>query len=152
MSQNNSIVRQDINFLENPLWSPDRQDNRHVYQVKVENGVYIFTAMPGDIPDDTDALFLYYFIFNAQKKGKLNLEFETIQILKELGFAICKRNYDRLYKSLDRWKKASADFKGCFFKKEKDNKTGKEISVYIDKGFHFLEYEIKKEKKEKSIL
>lgn len=146
----NSIVKQDVNFLEHPLWSPDRRDKRYIYKIEVENGMYIYEASPNNIPDDTDALFLYFFLFVAQQTSDRTIRLSFYKILKELDYPINKQNYERLHKSLKRWQKVSVNFEGCFFKKEKikkDKKPAKTIT-YIDKGFHILDYKIKTEKKD----
>jgi len=145
MSKETSIVRQDINFLENPLWSPDRKDNKPIYKVTNKNGTYTFIAMPDNIPDDTDAMFLYYFLLLAQNSKSLKLELNTSSVLKDLKIQKSKRNYERLYTALERWKQASINFEGSFFKKEKDG-SGEKRKVYTTEGFHFLEYKVNKKR------
>ena len=68
--ENVSVVRQNINLLEFPLWVIDKKDDRAVFEIKTKNGVYIYRANRDvGIPDSTDMNFLFYLILLSQKSN-----------------------------------------------------------------------------------
>ena len=38
MSEKKALVKQDINFLEYPLWNIDRQDKKNIFTIPARNG------------------------------------------------------------------------------------------------------------------
>ncbi len=144
MLSDKKIVKQNSSFIEYPLWDVDRQSETTTYEIQTKTGKYIYKAMPGNIPDDVDALFLYYMLFVSQNTGETNLDLKTYDVLKELKMDLGSRYYSRFLTSLKRWKDVSVEFEGTFYTKETDkDKNGKEVTVkkHINAGFHILEYE-----------
>ena len=151
MEQEKVIVRQDVNFIEYPIWAVDRQSRQFVYKIKDNKGEYIFKAQPDNIPNDTDVLILYYFLYTLQEKGEAALnKLSTYRVLKDLGLSTCKRNYERFDKAVEKWHEASVKFTGNFYYKEtiKDKYGNEEIITgRTKKYFHFLSIKINEEYK-----
>ncbi|MCP4050911.1 MAG: replication initiation protein [bacterium] len=145
------IVKQNSSFIEYPLWNVDRQSVTAIYEIQTKQGKYTYKAMPDNVPDDIDALFLYYMLFVSQDTHKTNLDIKTSQVLKELDLQYGSQSYNRFATSLDRWKDVSVKFEGTFYIKEKKkNAKGQEVTVkrHVTKGFHILEYEHTKKSEE----
>jgi hypothetical protein len=150
---NNSknIVRQDVNFLENPLWKTDNRDDRHEFSIDLPSGKYVYKAGKDDIPDDVDALFLYYFLLVSQSIKRSVIRMTGYRILKELNFPTNNKSYERLKACLRRWGQVSIHFQGSFYviekvmEKGKDKPVEKKIKRHVDKYFHILKAEIVKD-------
>ena len=144
----NALVKQDVNFLENPLWNVDRQSSSAIFEIATAQGKYKYKAMPDNVPDDTDALFLYYLLFTVQETGKRKLKFKTHNVLKQLNMQTGLKYYKRFLTSLTRWKDVSVEFEGTFYINQKEkNKNGQEVTIkrYVNKGFHILNYQYSQE-------
>ncbi|MBT3407237.1 hypothetical protein HN415_00995 [Candidatus Woesearchaeota archaeon] len=151
MEKEKAIVRQDVNFLEYPIWSVDRQSRQSVYKIKNDQGEYIFEALPNKIPNDTDMLILYYLLYTLQEKGQDSLnELIIYRVLKDLNISPSKRNYERFDQALKKWHKASVEFIGNFyFKRTEKDEDGQEHTIKgrTKKYFHFLKIKIDEEYK-----
>ncbi len=148
-----NIVYQDINFLENPLWVTDLRDKRNEFEVRVGNGSFLYKAQKDNIPNDMDAVFLYYFLLAAQQTGQRKLKITRYKVLKDLNYSTSKRSYERFETALRRWQEVSVRFVGSFYTVKKNKNPGKEpekIVRYLEKGFHILNYKIVKDKKAKN--
>jgi len=137
MEQNNNmLVRQNVNFLEFPLWSVNELDNRCVFNIKTKNGVYTYRANQDvGIPDATDMNFLFYLLLLAQKNNSDTVYTTTYEACKNTGYTINKGIYNRFKKSLKKWKSVSIDFDGNYYCPI-DNK------IYSSMGFQVLSYKI----------
>lgn len=112
-----ALVKQDINFLEYPLWFQDG----HATEVG-ENG-YLWEDREGFIyragykpPIKTDAIFLMYLMLRCQSEGwASSITLTRFEILKACGMGTSKQNYDRLADSLARWKMVGIEFEGTYY-------------------------------------
>ena len=129
------IIKQDINFLEKPLWFPNPRHDGMGFIWKDKDGYEYRTGYKS--PDKIDILILLYLLFEAQKKSYTQyVETTKRKILKECGLPVTNRNYyARVEDSLMRWKNIAIKFEGCFYD------DGKKITV----GFGIIDdYEIDK--------
>lgn len=112
-----ALVKQDINFLEYPLWFQDG----HATEVS-ENG-YLWEDREGFIyragykpPIKTDAIFLMYLMLRCQSEGwSSSVSLTRFEILKACGMGTSKQNYERLADSLMRWKMVGIEFEGTYY-------------------------------------
>lgn len=113
------LVKQDMNFLEYPLWFQDcrlaEQEEGSVWEHQNQRGLYVYRAgykMPAKI----DYIFLLYLLMQSQKEGwKKDLELTRYQVLRGCGMQPNKKFYERLEDSLKRWKMAGVEFRGTFY-------------------------------------
>jgi len=120
-------IKQDINFLEYPLWFPvpNSDENGMIWRDRIG---YIYRAGYKS-PDKTDAIILFYLLLKSQENDyKQKMKLSRYEILKECGFPNDGWYRERLEDSLRRWNNVSIEFKGAFY----DGQTYKTI------GFHVL--------------
>lgn len=111
------LVRQNINFLEYPLWF---QDDRFA---EAHPDGYVWRDLEGyeyrtgyKVPVKTDAIFLLYLLLQCQKNEySQELHLTRYQIIRECGLVVDSKWYDRLEDSLKRWKTVSILFAGNFY-------------------------------------
>lgn len=134
------LVKQDINFLENPLWFQDERlanqaEDGFVWRDK-EGFIYRAGYKP---PVKTDMIFLLYLLIQSQKQKWANeITLSRYQIMTECGVGTDSWWYDRLEDSLKRWKMVGIEFHGLFYDKKE----------YLTKMFGIIdEWEINKETK-----
>ncbi|EKE13306.1 MAG: hypothetical protein ACD_13C00042G0005 [uncultured bacterium] len=134
------LVKQDINFLENPLWFQDeklanRTEDGFVWKDK-EGFIYRAGYKP---PVKTDMIFLLYLLIQSQKqKWAETLTLSRYQVMNDCGLGTNDWWYDRLEDSLKRWKMVGIEFHGMFYDKKE----------YLTKMFGIIdEWEVDKETK-----
>ena len=114
----NNLIKQDIGFLEHPLWMQNLEQDEKGFTWKDMDG-YIYKSA-GKAPTQTDGIFLYYLLQRSQKDGWNNkLELSRYEILKGCGFTDAKKNYNRLMESMERWWMLGIGFNGTFYNGEK---------------------------------
>lgn len=121
----NDTIKQDINFLEHPLWMQEtKKATGQIVKWEDQDG-YIFEAS-GGVPGKVDMLFLYYFMLEAQNHNWADkLTLSRYQILKGCGMNVGKSQRDRLKQSLEIWKRVIVAFSGTF---------------YSGKKYHYMEF------------
>ena len=130
-----NLVKQDMNFLEFPLWVTNKKVKQSSFVIETKNGQYIFDANPNiGVPDSFDALLLYYFLFLSQNKNGENICFNNYEACKNLKLPRNTETYDRIEKSLNIWRGVSIKFEGCFYVGEQK---------HISMGFNIFNYTIK---------
>ena len=125
-----SIIKQDINFLDKPLWFQDVRHDGSGFIWKDTNGYEYRTGYK--LPDKVDMLFLLYFLFKIQKFNYQNeIDVSGYEILKHCGYSNGKRKYyyPRIKESLERWSNIFIKFHGTFYDGKK----------YITIGFHIID-------------
>ena len=65
-NQVHRILKQDINFLEYPLWVQDYKEGEGYIWKDIDGYVYQTAYKP---PTKVDALFLYYLLYVSQQQG-----------------------------------------------------------------------------------
>ena len=124
----NELVRQNINFMENPLWSLSETPAKE-FKITNDRGEFILKA-GYKVPERTDMIFLLYLLKFSQENGYIEkLELTRYEILKSCDLTICEINYARLKESLERWISIVTEFKGTFY----DN------NEYLTNTFHFID-------------
>lgn len=112
-------IKQDLNFMENPLWFQDekmaqRSEKGFVWQDK--DG-FLFRAGYKP-PVKTDAIFLLYLLHLSQQTGwKEEIDLSRHQIIKGCGMTVDSKWYVRLEESLRRWAHVKIEFHGTFYDK-----------------------------------
>ncbi len=113
----NELVKQDINFLEYPLWMQDKymadkQENGYIWRDR-DGYVYRAGYKP---PIKVDFLFLLYLLLKSQEKDwKEEVNLTKYDILHNCGLGTVKYWYDRLEESLNRWEFVRLQFQGTFY-------------------------------------
>jgi len=137
-----TIIKQDINFLDKPLWFQDmRHDGFGFVWTDIEGYEYRTGHRP---PDKVDIIILLYLLMEAQKQNYTDtIETTRHEILKKCGFSITdSRYYERVEESPERWKNVAIKFHGTFY----DNRE------YITIGFGIIDdYEINRETRKVTI-
>ncbi|NCB43916.1 MAG: RepB family plasmid replication initiator protein [Clostridia bacterium] len=110
-------VKQNINFLEYPLWFQDEIAAANAEQGMIwkdrEGFVYRAGYKP---PVKTDAIILLYLLMQSQKNSySQELTLTRYQILNDCGLDVCAKSYTRLEDSLKRWKMVGIEFAGTFY-------------------------------------
>lgn len=134
MQQNNEhmIIKDDINFLENPNWIVSKRDYPNELHIQKDNGFYELKSAEG-LPVRFDKIVLYYLLHVLSKETDLNsVEITTTRyaIAKNVFSQtknFSKAKYDRIMLALKRWKAIMIKFEGIFF--EGENNTIKYFAV-----------------------
>jgi hypothetical protein len=119
-------IKQDINFLEYPLWFPSKVSEENGYVWKDKEGYTYRSAYK--VPDKTDAIILFYLLLKAQKQDyQEKFILSQHELLKGCGFYGNSWYYERLEDSLRRWTGIMIEFKGTFY----DGKKYKTLFFHI---------------------
>jgi len=114
---NDKLVKQDINFLEHPLWFQDSK------LAETSNEGFIWQDQAGFIyragykpPVQIDMIFLLYLLLRSQKDDWNEvIEISRFEILKDCQVGTSTYWYDRLEDCLERWKMVGVKFQGAFY-------------------------------------
>ena len=127
MSKEIQKIKQDINFLNEPLWLVNlKQDNKGFSWIDKDH--YTFSSKY-KAPDKIDILILLYLMLESQKCNNREINTTKHQILRNCNLATSKQYYDRVEESLKRWLGVNILFKGSFYND----------GHYISEGFHIVE-------------
>ncbi len=111
----NDNIKQDINFLEYPLWMQSSQIADGQVITWEDREGYKFEASRG-VPSKVDMLFLYYLMLESQNNNWNNIvRFSRYKILNACGMIPSKEKRDRLIQSLEAWKRITISFSGTFY-------------------------------------
>jgi hypothetical protein len=133
-SDNNGVIKDDINFLEYPNWIVMESKNSQNFTIQKEKGLYTIKSSL-NLPNRFDKIILYYLLSELFK----NTNFESSQI-KTTRYKIAKNvfyetknvgksEYDRVINSIKKWTAIFIQFEGMFY--EGDN--------YTTRGFHIID-------------
>ena len=135
-------VKQNVNFLEFPIWSINKRDTRAVFSIETKHGVYTYRANPlVGIPDFTDMDILYYLLKLSQQNNSNTIHLTFYDICKNLNLTRTPEIYKRIEKSFDRWEGVSIKFNGNYYHPENKNR--------VTAGFHILRSTIEESKSKK---
>lgn len=111
------LVKQDINFMENPLWFQDERLAESCLDGYVWTDEEGYNYRAGYKPPvKTDQIFLLYLLLQSQRNGwSHQIKITRYQVLIECGLNNAKYWYERLEDSLKRWKMIGLEFKGTFY-------------------------------------
>lgn len=130
-----NLVRQDINFLEFPIWTLKNDPSESEFAITTENGVYHYKANKDiGVPDSNDYLILHYILYLTQKSKSRTVSFTFYDACKSLRFSVGGREYKRIHNGLKKWSGVVMFFDGCFYE-------GSE--KIISSSFQVLKYKIK---------
>ena len=114
---NNTLIKQDINFLEYPLWfqntnMANEAEDGYVWRDR-EGFVYRAIYKP---PVNVDLIFLFYLLLKSQNENWSEvIELSRFEILKACEVVPNNIWYQRLEDSLDRWTHVTVKFEGSFY-------------------------------------
>lgn len=107
-------IKQDVNFLEYPLWIPKERDLPKTFEMTDIDG-FKFESFYG-VPGKVDILILYFLLLESQDHGyKRRLKLSAYHILKGCGIAVTQEKKERLKTSLEKWKRVVVSFAGTFY-------------------------------------
>jgi hypothetical protein len=114
---NKALVKQDINFMENPLWFQDERlamTCTDGYRWTDDDG---YTYRAGYKPPvKIDQIFLLYLLLQSQRnEWTPEIKVSRYQVVKDCGLTLAKYWYERLEESLRRWKMIGVEFNGTFY-------------------------------------
>lgn len=110
-------LKQDINFLEYPLWFQNsrlatHQDDGYVWRDR-DGYVYRTGYKP---PTKTDYMFLCYLLLMSQQANwREEIETTRYEVVRACGMVPGMPNYNRLEDCLTRWKMVGLEFRGIFY-------------------------------------
>lgn len=113
------IIKDDINFLENPNWIVSKRDYVNQLFIQKDKGFYELKSSEG-LPVRFDKLVLYYLLHKLSLNNPTNnTEIITTryEIAKNVFFQeknFSKAKYDRIMLALKRWKAITIKFEGVF--------------------------------------
>ncbi len=108
-----SVVKQDINFLDKPLWFQTMDTSENKIWRDVDG--YIYRA-GYKVPDKVDALFLMYLLLRSQQQGYVeNIVVSRYEVIRNCNLTVNDAYYARLEDSLRRWTNVSVEFHGTFY-------------------------------------
>jgi len=111
----NKLIKQDINFLEYPLYVLNEKTSKQDIKIHIDNKEYNL-RVGYKTPNSTDMLFLYYFIHNSQKDNyKRKLILKKSQVIKDVVSSRASYYYKRLEETLEIWRNTGLTFKGTFY-------------------------------------
>ncbi len=120
-------IKQDINFLENPLWMQTAKKPNRELVIWEDNDGYVFEAARG-VPGKVDVLILYSLLLECQNNNWSDtLYMSRYQILKGCDMNVGKPEQERLKQALEAWKRVTISFSGTF---------------YSGKAYHYMEFGI----------
>ncbi|MCA1793671.1 MAG: replication initiator protein A [Desulfobacteraceae bacterium] len=112
-------VKQDINFLDRPLWMQTTvKDTTEIIRWEDPDG-YRFECA-GYVPGKVDMIFLYYLMLESQNKNWSDvLVLSRYAVLNGCSMAVGKYQKDRLKQALETWKRTTISFSGTFYSGKK---------------------------------
>ena len=130
-------LKQDINFLEFPLWTTDEhatsKNNRLI--IEREGGIYCITS-PEGMPNHLDKILLHILLFELLRDANNTdciIKTTRHELAKKLfpnNRSLGSKEYERVMSSLLRWKAIYIKFEGMFY--ANDEYTTRVFSI-IDK-------------------
>lgn len=107
-------LKQDLNFLENPIWLQNPKDKSEGIKWTDGHG-YTFMCNYG-APNKVDAVILYFLLLECQNQNwSQDITLSRYQVLTGCGITPSKKKYERLEESLERWKFTGIRFSGTFY-------------------------------------
>ncbi len=135
MEKGKVIIKEDINFLEYPMWVLSDDRERKSFSIKKENGEYQISSA-FNLPVRVDRIILYYLLSKVLDKNTNKILLTKYKILKNTINRFSKTDYKMLMDSLDKWASVYIKFEGIFYEGE----------AYSTRGFHIIEgYKITKD-------
>ncbi len=145
--ENKKLVKEDINFVEYPIWLVGRKNRDKVWTMEKINGTYEMIGLYG-LPNFFDKKVLYSLLFRLIKKSGTNaytLTTSRYEIAKDVYPGVKdfgKNKYNRISEALQTWFGLSIKFKGIFY----------EDNDYGTRSFHIINQLDTREKSSKIII
>jgi len=114
----NKLIKQDINFMEYPLYVLSKKTEKEDIEICIDNKKYRLNV-GYKTPNSTDMLFLYYFIKLSQEKNyKRKLVLKKSKVVKDVAPNDASYYYKRLKETLEIWRNTGLTFQGTFYNGE----------------------------------
>jgi hypothetical protein len=128
------IIKEDINFLEYPNWVLDSRTKLKRLFIDKSNGIYEVIS-PEGMPTHFDKIVIYcvqYLLLSKTSLASRELITSRYEIARNIfkGKITGAYKFERIVKSLKKWKALYINFKGIFY--EGDNYTERVFSVIDD--------------------
>jgi hypothetical protein len=125
------LIKDDINFLENPNWVVNESSKKQQLVIEKEKGIYQISCSEG-LPTRFDKIVLYFLLYKLLENknndsNRISISRYEIARAVYLKKSLGKTEYDRIMLSLKKWKAILIKFEGIFY--EKDNYTLRYFSV-----------------------
>lgn len=131
----NDLIKNDINFLEYPMWILAEKTGSQEYKMSRQDGsCYEMSTSADRLPDRLDKIVLFALMADLAKAKFNSYEVKTTRYkLAQMVFGrdanLSKAKYDRLSKALSRWHKISLSFYDSFYENE----------IRTERHFHIIE-------------
>lgn len=127
--------KNDVNFLEYPMWIVNNREEIKEFSVVRKHGSYKITTGADRLPDRVDKILLLYLLNKISEGDFSSSEIVTTRyhLSKEIygpRSSSSKPRYDRVMQSLKRWAGIVIEFSGTFY--EGDNYTARFFGVVDD--------------------
>ena len=114
-----NLVKQDINFLEYPLYGLNERAGKQDIEVILGKKKYELNV-GYKTPNSTDMLYLYYFMKRSQENNfERKIVLQRANIIKEVAPSDTTYYYKRLRDTLKVWRNIGLSFQGTFYDGEK---------------------------------
>jgi hypothetical protein len=111
----NDKIKQDINFLEYPLWMQSLEKPTGRVMIWKDRDGYTFESTRGT-PSKVDMLFLYFILGESQSSNWSEaVTFSRYKIFNACGMNVGQKDRARLVESLEIWKRVTVSFSGTFY-------------------------------------
>ena len=111
----NKLIKQDINFMEYPLYVLNGKSLKEDIEICIDDKKYELNV-GYKTPNSTDMLFLYYFIKLSQEENyKRKLVLKKSQVVKDVAPNDASYYYKRLKETLKIWRNTGLTFQGTFY-------------------------------------
>ena len=132
MEADKKIIKEDINFLEYPLWVLDRKNKATTFSIEKPHGKYEIVS-PLGLPKHLDKIILYFLLYKlCREKDTYSLKTSRYEIAKNVFYGVKdfgKNKFSRVMLALKKWNALSINFDGLFY-------DGEDRSV---KYFHIID-------------
>lgn len=145
--EDKKLVKDDINYMEYPIWLIGRKNRNKVWTMEKINGKYEMVGLYG-LPNFFDKKVLYSLLFRLVKKSsadKYTLVTSRYEIAKDVYPGVKdfgKNKYNRISEALQTWFGLSINFQGTFY----------EDNDYGTRSFHIVSQLDTREKSGKLII
>lgn len=121
-------IKEDVNFLEYPIWVVSSKQSRNIFSQQKEDGNYEISC-PEGLPTRFDKVVLYFLLHKYfQQENCLKVSTTRYEIAKNVLFQeknFSQSKYNRIMLALKRWQSTYIRFESTFF-----NREDKNVSTY----------------------
>lgn len=133
---NSKLIKEDINFLEFPIWIIAKRTAKKQIIIEKNNGIYKISTSLDSLPCRVDKLILYYFLWKLWKESKFKstktiaIRYQAAIDIFDLNYKPSNHHYKKIMDSLEKWTNVNISFKGIFY--EGDSYTTRFFGIIDD--------------------